>query len=453
MRRTRGAALLLFAALLLAAPNADAEAVIAPPRWTSDLVRDARPITPIAAWVFTVGGSGDQQVTLAPSFVLERTGAAAFLYDRLLCREFTWTAGAPTLGSTSCYAAAAAELLAGGRTQPPLEKRSEGRTVEYRRGPDLVARTRGGLGPLDAETAAAFGIYLARRTDLDPAVRHDLAKAGVMPAEVEIFHQRAGRPQRESLTFSDLRPVRLAYPLPPGLTAYPAVRRTAGPTTTTTAGIDAAVLAAEQRFPLARPTVQALLANTRAALADRKPMAALFWFFELSQQYTGYLLSPQGAAAVTEARGLLRQALADREAARFFAASNLAAGAATPANRAAAARYLAGLKLEGLPFATFREVTFANLVQGGTDGRADPALVRLMPGSLPDHYWRHVAAYPWASNVYKDLGDTYLRANDTDDAWLAYDLGRAIDSDWKGGVMRQVVAIEDSLRRTEPDLF
>ncbi len=106
-----------------------------------------------------------------------------------------------------------------------------------------------------------------------------------------------------------------------------------------------------------------------------------------------------------------------------------------------------------MPFATFREVTFANLVQGGTDGRADPALVRLMPGSLPDHYWRHVAAYPWASNVYKDLGDTYLRANDTDDAWLAYDLGRAIDSDWKGGVMRQVVAIEDSLRRTEPDLF
>ncbi|MDF2901037.1 MAG: hypothetical protein K0Q62_1096, partial [Phenylobacterium sp.] len=70
-----------------------------------------------------------------------------------------------------------------------------------------------------------------------------------------------------------------------------------------------------------------------------------------------------------------------------------------------------------------------------------------------DNYWIHIAAYPWASNAFKDAGDAYFESFDTPDAWLAYDLGRAVDPEWRSGVMARVGVMEADLRARHPEFF
>jgi hypothetical protein len=76
-----------------------------------------------------------------------------------------------------------------------------------------------------------------------------------------------------------------------------------------------------------------------------------------------------------------------------------------------------------------------------------------MPSPLVDNYWVHIAAHPWSSLTYKDAGDAYLQVYDMGDAWLAYDLGREIDPDWRAGTMKALSDFEDQLRATQPDVF
>ena len=76
-----------------------------------------------------------------------------------------------------------------------------------------------------------------------------------------------------------------------------------------------------------------------------------------------------------------------------------------------------------------------------------------MPKNLADDYWIHIAAYPWASNAYKDVGDYYFRGYDTPAAWQAYDMGRTIDPNWATGVMASVSKMEDGIRQQFPDFF
>ena len=107
-----------------------------------------------------------------------------------------------------------------------------------------------------------------------------------------------------------------------------------------------------------------------------------------------------------------------------------------------------------MEFGTFRYVTFANLVRGskGAD-KWDKAIFKAMPERLVDDYWIHIAAYPWAANAYKDLGDAYLDGYDTPHAWLAYDLGRAADENWKSSAMSSLDDWENRLKSGLSDFF
>ena len=152
---------------------------------------------------------------------------------------------------------------------------------------------------------------------------------------------------------------------------------------------------------------------------------------------------------------LLRAAAQDPDAARLLQVQALAGGPTTAGDREGAARWLAGSReFDTLPFGAFRYVTFANLVRVSPGAsKWDPAIFRAMPSPLVDGYWTEIAAYPWASGPYKDAGDTYLQGFDAGLAWLAYNLGRAVDPDWRSGPLAYVAQNGDRLRAAQPDFF
>lgn len=42
---------------------------------------------------------------------------------------------------------------------------------------------------------------------------------------------------------------------------------------------------------------------------------------------------------------------------------------------------------------------------------------------------------------------------ETDQAWIAYDLGRAVDPNWRDGVLAAVAEREDDLKVRAPDFY
>ena len=83
----------------------------------------------------------------------------------------------------------------------------------------------------------------------------------------------------------------------------------------------------------------------------------------------------------------------------------------------------------------------------------DPALRARLPDSATTCFWRSIAAAPWPANTYHDLGIALLGDYQIDVAWLAFDLGRAIDPTWKGGVMASIADAEQRLEHNLPDFF
>ena len=107
-----------------------------------------------------------------------------------------------------------------------------------------------------------------------------------------------------------------------------------------------------------------------------------------------------------------------------------------------------------MPFGAFRYVAFANLIcdsQGS--GTWDPADFANMPRAPTAAFWHAIADYPWTSAFYKDLGDSYVAAFNTPDAWLGYDPGRAVDPDWAAGPISAIAALEARIRADQPDMF
>ena len=109
--------------------------------------------------------------------------------------------------------------------------------------------------------------------------------------------------------------------------------------------------------------------------------------------------------------------------------------------------------MEELKFGTFRQVTYANLVSVSDASKWDPTIRAAMPARPQDSYWIHIAAYPWAGNAYGDLGDVLGRQYDVGEAWIAYDLGRAVDPHWRDGVLAAVARREADLKARAPDFY
>jgi hypothetical protein len=318
-----------------------------------------------------------------------------------------------------------------------------------------VVRLSNSAFAFQADEPRRFARFAALHTQLHPEVRRDLAAAAFLPQTLEITGQSVLKTRHETVVISNVRRVTFDYPLPAGLVSD-LIATGSGDDRVKQTGIQAALNAIKGQASTPKPSLQALNAAAKRADAAGRPLDVLLLFFEITQEYGPTLMaSPEGVKTLqSELAPLVRKAALDPETARFLAASNLSSGAATPGDRQATASFLASVKMDDRPYGTFRLVTFANLVRGSGDvSKWDSSIFKSMPSPLANNYWVHIAAHPWSSLTYKDAGDAYLQAFDPSDAWLAYDLGREIDKDWRLGTMKALSTFEDQLRTAQPDFF
>ena len=473
------------------------------PTWTSDRVRATRPAAPEPALAFDVRQvttAADappkvetSHVLLAPDFTYIVNGKTHTLDDFRLGRTFTWSDGAETFVSVDGHALPAFRVLElanrktiqailervqsttgktiGASDNGPYWREAELGVTDASDAPLTPHRTASGtdflLGgePVVRMQDQAVGLaeadrkpltrYLALHLPLHPQVRHALAGADVLPARMEIDAYLLNKKEIIAFAFSGATRTRADYPLPAAL--QPDVEGVLGAAGTASApGVQAVVQTIDGRFGKSKPTPVEIIAALRKAAADGHPMEVWLWFNAYLQQYGYMLKAADGPALIETLKPLIRTALQDPEVARFAAVSALSANTQGGSeDRQEAARYLASLKaLDALPFGTFRYVTFANLVVGAKDaGKWGKAIFASMPSPLVANYWTHIAAYPWSANVYKDAGDAYFRNFDTPRAWTAFDLGRAVDPDWRYSTLQSVASYEATLEANQPDFF
>ena len=493
-----GLAALMACMLLLAGPAMAASAEAgAQPQWSSDEVRAARETGPRSALMFDVRTevksatgavtSSTEHVTLTSDYQSIVGDKITALNDFALCRVYAWTDAKPSLHSDSCYAEPAflvfeianraylagmmkavvkgpadakpidsdpywaeAELGIQQQQIDRLKVRHDASGDQYLLGDRVVVRVGGPAGQLSDAEASWVTRFFAHRAPVHPQVRARIRTDHVLPAQV-LTVLAAPRNTETTYIFSNLHRGMAAYPMPAGLRSDLGN----GGQTPEATGQAAFVAAMGARFSPGKLSAGALLDGIKSNVAGGRNLEALMLFFDYTQQYSAELNGSDRQAIVTALRAALPTVLKDPAAAAFWNASSLAAGPQVQGDRVAALHYLAGAKqLDALPFGTFRYVTYANLIRvsGAAIKPADLAANRLTD-SLPDAYWIHIAAYPWASNAYKDLGDTYLTGFDTPKAWEAYDMGRAIDPEWRTGVMANVPKLESQIRAAAPDFF
>ena len=469
-------------------------------------MRAARSVAPEDALMFdlradqTGGGTAAKTtlstVTLSASFSHVATGAEHSLDDHALCRIVSWSDDKPVMDSVSWYAAPAfrvreltnrrylAAMLSSIKADPGADKAAMAKAfpaspfwaeaelavqddetqrlvrtaspngVEYRLENEVVVRLSGAPVHLTSDEAKQAVRYFALRQPLHPQVRRALRVDSDLPNTIEIVTRTGDQTGRLVLTISNVRRAKVAYPLPAGLeSSLGDLTRKAD--TPEARGIQQAILAIEGKSAIENPTAEALLDRMEAAAAQKRMVEVNLLFLQFVQQHQPRLKDPDGPALINRLRPLILAIKADPEALRFMQAGDLAGDHKAPGNREATARYLAfARELDRVPFGTFRYVTFANLVRGSKDtSKWSPDIFKAMPTPLAQNYWTHIAAYPWASNAYKDLGDTEFADYNTPAAWLAFDLGRAVDKDWRNGVMKFLSDYEDRLRSGQPDFF
>lgn len=469
--------------------------VLAPPHWSSDQVRAARSLNPETALVFDIqteetGSPLGKQVevatvALAQTFTHIGQGRSHTLYDHTLCRIFTWSDDKPVFQSLSCYALPAflglelknrrylaqlltaakasevdvdaywpeAELGVQDEVKDRLKRRVVPGGVEYRLKSQIVVKVQGMNTQLSDVERRYLARYFANKQTLHPQVRRDLKAGSILPARLEIENHTWGKAGRTTLTITSARRVQMSVPLPVGLTSD--LYEKAKAETVFGRGVRQALAGIDGKARPEKPTFDALLASMKDASSQGRSSEVMLLFLAMTQQYGGEFSGPRGQTVRSQVIPLFTKAKADATASMLWDAGGLAGDAGAPGDREAAARFLANATdLDRMTFGTFRYVTYANLFRMTSQAEKwDAAIRNAMPQDPVDNYWTHIASYPWAGNVYKDAGDTYYAAYDPLNAWLAFDLGRTIDPDWRGGVLSGLAAYEDQLRLGASDFF
>ncbi|MGH7024392.1 MAG: hypothetical protein ACREEB_12490 [Caulobacteraceae bacterium] len=467
------------------------------PHWGSDRIRSARPVVPESVIEFDLKTEtlAEKQATtvttsvviLAPTYDYVTQGPQRVLDDYSLCRTLVWSDAKPILDNSSCFVQPAffgleirnRQYLAGlmsnltggskGAVVPPnpywaeaelrvqvepkaiLAVRRAGDATEYRLGDQVVARVIGSATKLSDEERHEVARYFARFQPLHPQIRDDLGDS--LPSRLEIQTMEAFKKEWQILIISNVRRTTLAYPLPIGLTSS-LMSPMAPPDALHARGVQASILAIDGHSATTKPSLKSIVDGMRDASAKGRQVEVVLRLLELTQLYASSLQSAGAGSIVNEVRPLFQSALRDPYGAKLWAINAMAGDSKAPGDREAAARDLTDAKVfDSMPFGTFHYVIFANLVRESDTAKWDPSIFKRMPSPLVDNYWAHIVAFPWASNAYKDAGDTYLADYDTENAWVAYDLGRAVDRDWRSGVMANVAQFEDELRKGEPDFF
>jgi hypothetical protein len=476
------------------------------PDWASERIRAARTVSGIDAAVFQFrdeidfGSEGPSitsgTATLAADFVHVTAGDAQILNDFTLGRTLTWRPAENIVVNQSYYYQSAFRQMElanrlvlnkvveritekAGRDDPywaeqelavqsaqaaPLAASKDAEGDDWHLGGKRVARASSRGYAFSLAERKAFARFFSRHFSLHPQIRTALLASGQLPERLELVRrQRVAGDRRpgigestQTLSFSDIHRTKVNYPLPPGLIASVAVE--AQGSTIESKGLSAALAAIAGSAKPAKPSFDAIVDRVKSACLANRPLEAILGFFMLAQQYSAAAVQPGGqlAAPLRELMPYLRPQLQSPDAAKLTRASDLAGAGkkGTSVERESAALYLANANdLDSLPYGTIRYLTFANLVRGSGDvGKWDKTIWKKMP-SLADCYWLHIAAYPWASNAFSDLGHFLYASFNTWKAWEVWDLGRAIDPDWKTGVMISVLRLEEHLRTAMHDNF
>jgi len=458
-----------------------------PPSTSNDLVFTyTKTVTSKGKPVSTETGT----VTLGADFTAIDQASDHTLDDFTLCRVLTWKTGKSELDNQSCFfwpafrlsefynRQAMNRLLTGAsndktklpenvipywveqelavqdKPSDPLTTHIDATATDYSLNDRVVVRTSLAGSTFTPDEHQRIARFLARHSDLHPQILRAILASGQLPSDMTIERYHADQPETEALHFTALLRQAGDYPLPPHLTSSMVAE--AKGDSIEARGLNQVLAALNGTAQPPKPDFDTLMGRLEAAVTAKQGLAATFLFQELASQYGGSIRTDP--ARMTRLRAVvpsLQVLLAQPDNAPFMSAANLAGGGGKPTSQNEdAARYLANAKtLDALPFGTFRYVTFANLVRVSGDTRAwDKAIFSAMP-PLADCYWTHIAAYPWASNAYKDLGDLAYQGFDMDKAWQAWDLGRAVDPDWQTGTMQSVGKYEDSLRGAMPDNF
>lgn len=417
------------------------------------------------------------------------SGSRNTITDYKLCRVFTWTDTENTFENLSCYAEPGFRAI---ELQNRLALRkmlveSSAREIQYlgtdhsfwleqefatqnsKSDPLILSETpvelRWQLGGKTVTTISKDGFsfdtkdanlierFIARHISIHPQVRNAIVNRGIFPLKIEILRRTRDGESVETISYSLRERIAVDYPLPRNLNSSLVTRSTG--TTIEAAGLKETLSAIAGTAKYPKPTFTELMNKLEAVAKTGGSLQTALTFLKLTQFYGGALYSdPQKMEQLRAIMPEVVPQLQTGDGAMLMAASNLAGSGGVGAEREAAAKYLAGAKdMDGFDFGTFRLVTFANLARTSKDsGQWNQAVFASTP-SIIDSYWIHIAAQPWASNAFKDLGDAKYEQFDTFEAWNVWDLGRAVDPDWQRGSMESVGRLEDNIRAKMHDYF
>lgn len=428
-------------------------------------------------------------VHLAKDFDYVSLGDNRTITDYKYCRVFSWSILETTFANDSCFAGPAframelrnrlklRELLSkvdpslgqdAGLANPvlleqefaaqlspsnPLSLSETENGLEWRLGELTVATLSQDGFAFDAQERGRFARYLSRYIKLHPQVRDAILDRGVFPSTIKIMRPAIEGTRTELLSFSPAKRSTVDYPLAPDMSSR-LVKRSLGEDPEAM-GLKKALSVIDGTIMLQKPSFQELLRGLEVLANDADSLATTLKFLELTQLYGPQLFTqPEMMDQLRQVMPSVIPLLDNGDGAILWAASNLAGSPGSGKEREAAAAYLVNAtELDEMDFGTFRLLTFANLVRSSSDsGEWDSDDLDAAP-PLTVAYWTHIAASPWSSNAFKDLGDTYHLQFDTHRAWQAWDLGRAIDPDWRNASMQSVADVEASLKVAMADNF
>lgn len=358
------------------------------------------------------------------------------------------------------------ELGVQGKTSPRLVTSKDSDGVVWHLGDKAVGKaSRKGFRLSGTESKSILRSF-SRHFIFHPQIGAAIAASGALPERLELArfqpvpHTASStaatnrlQESTEIIKFLSVQRTRAAYPLPSGLAA--SISHEAQGSTAEARALKRAIDALSGLASPPRPSFQDIADQIRSACAANRALEAVLQMLMLTQQYGGTFQSDRKRQKLLqELMPSLRRQFQAPASAEFLHAIGLAGSRGEGSDREKAAYYLANADdLDTLPFGTFRYVTFANLACGTKDANKWPkAIFEKMP-SPTDCHCVHIAAYPWASPAFKDLGDMYYSSFDMRKAWLWWDLGRAIDPDWRLNSMAEVGRFEEHLRKTIPDHF
>ena len=416
-------------------------------------------------------------------------GASETITDYKLCRSFSWHGPETAFNNASCFSLPAfqqlelrnriqlskmlddAKALDGQipsfddavwseqelstQTTPssPLTVKRSKDSIEWWLGTQLVVKTSASGHPISKGDRTKFLRYFSRYLSIHPQVRRDIIDSEIIPSQIEISHRRLGGKSVETIIFSSWQTSTKNYPLPPHLTSEIAARSKEN--SVEAAGIRSTLNALSGVGEPPKASFESLLDQLDDTAKRKEALQTTLTFLKLTQVFGGLLMADgEKMDRLRALMPIVQPLFQSDEASKFMQASSLAGTEGEGPEREASAAYLADAQnMDQIDFGTFRYVTFANLIRISKGAKSwDKAIFRKMP-SLTDSYWTHIAAFPWASNAFKDLGDTWYSQFDTFKAWEAWDLGKAVDPDWQRGSMKSVDDLENRIRLLMPDSF